>query len=70
MGGGTAPKGSHCEEGKTEVDILLQILEKFGGMPFRDGKRALPGRQGEGTLLPEKEAAEVMGCVELPQRTL
>lgn len=32
---GNYPKGSHPEKGKMEVDVLLQLLEKIGGAPFR-----------------------------------
>lgn len=34
----------YCCQGKRQLDLLLQLLERFSGMPFRGGKRALAGK--------------------------
>lgn len=48
----------HPAEGKTEVDLLLQLLEKCGSVPFRGGCSPLPKKEdpevtgGRGGALP------------------
>lgn len=40
----------HPEEGRpvierADMDLVLRLLERFVNVPFRGGKRALPGRR-------------------------
>lgn len=45
-GGGTAehPEEKHPDEEQVDVELFLQLLERFGGMPFRGGICVLRAR--------------------------
>lgn len=35
----------HPDEEKADTELLIQLLESFGGLPFRGSKCALPGHE-------------------------